>query len=485
MASSVAFNAFVAIESSPPIADPPVAVQRDSSIRHPNIHELDELTFGDRHNNPSGVQTPITPNELEMSRPASAANDQPVEVVQTLTNPPMNRWRLLSACMMCFGNGLNDSAPGALIPYMEKDYSIGYAIVSLIFVTNAVGFISAAPSTQPLLARLGRAKTLLLALSIMMAGHIMLVCTPPFPVVVLSFFFTGLGQAINLALNNVFCANLANHSIPLGLFHGSYGIGGTVGPLMATGLVSTGRKWSSFYFVSVGIVAVNLCVAYWAYRDFEKDNPPQTNLSLRRTLSGRGPSRSNLLKQALKNKTTILGSLFIFAYQGAEVSISGWVISFLIVYRHGDPSSVGYVTAGFWAGITIGRFVLTHPAHKIGEKSAVIGLIVGATLFQFLVWFVPNVVGEGVAVSIVGLLLGPIYPCSTAVFSRLIGRDIQMSSLAIVSALGSSGGAVAPFFTGLLAQQTGTWVLHPICVGLFGGMVVLWGCLPKMGKRTE
>ncbi|KAL8996838.1 MAG: hypothetical protein Q9169_003740 [Polycauliona sp. 2 TL-2023] len=490
MASSVAFNAFVAIENSPHIPDPPAAIKRDSFVRHhaPDIHELDELTFGNRYNaeppTPSGVQTPITPNELEMSRPMSAANEQPVEVMQTLKNPPMNRWRLLSACMMCFGNGLNDSAPGALIPYMETDYSIGYAVVSLIFVTNAVGFISAAPTTQPLLARLGRAKTLLLALSIMMAGHIMLVCTPPFPVVVLSFFFTGLGQAINLALNNVFCANLANHSIPLGFFHGSYGIGGTVGPLMATALVSTGRKWSSFYFISIGIVAMNLVMAYWAYRHFERDNSPQTNVLLR-TLSGPTTSRSTLLKQALKNKTTILGSLFIFAYQGAEVSISGWVISFLIVYRHGDPSSVGYVTAGFWAGITIGRFVLTHPAHKMGEKIAVIGLIVGATLFQLLVWFVPNVIGEGVAVSIVGLLLGPIYPCSTGVFSRLIGKDIQMSSLAIVSALGSSGGAVAPFFTGLLAQQTGTWVLHPICVGLFGGMVVLWGCLPKMGKRKE
>ncbi len=39
---------------------------------------------------------------------------------------------------------------------------------------------------------------------------------------------------------------------------------------------------------------------------------------------------------------------------------------FLIQFRRGDPSIVGYVTAGFWAGITLGRtcseFVLDHLA---------------------------------------------------------------------------------------------------------------------------
>ena len=97
----------------------------------------------------------------------------------------------------------------------------------------------------------------------------------------------------------------------------------------------------------------------------------------------------------------------------------------------------------------------------------------------------PNVVGEAIAVSIVGLLLGPVYPRATAVFSKLIPRDLQMSSLAAVSALGSSGGAVAPFSKGLLAQEVGTWVVHPICIGLFAGMVGCWLGLPRVGKRRD
>ncbi|POR35325.1 Bypass of stop codon protein 6 [Tolypocladium paradoxum] len=140
-----------------------------------------------------------------------------------------------------------------------------------------------------------------------------------------------------------------------------------------------------------------------------------------------------------------LGAIFIFAYQGAEVSISDWVISFLINARGGDPSSVGYISAGFWAGITLGRFCLSGPAQRIGEN----------------VFWVPNIVGNAVAMPIVGPLLGPVYPC------------------------GNLGGAVAPFITGLLAQAVGTYVLHPIVIALFAVMLLCWYGIPVEMKRTE
>lgn len=361
-------------------------------------------------------------------------------------------------------------------------------IVSLIFITNALGFILAFPLTQPLQTKLGRAHVLVLAQAMMVTAYLTLVFAPPYPAVVLSFFFTGLGMAINLALNNSFCANLANATATLGLFHGSYGLGGTVGPLIATTIVSRGShiSWSNFYFVPLGLTIINASVAYVTFRHYERDNPPANSLNMTSSHPQvRPPSKVGLLTNALKNRTTILGALFIFAYQGAEVSISGWLISYLLSYRKSESSKAGYITAGFWAGIMIGRFLLSHPAHKIGEKTSVAVLTVGAAVFQILVWQIPNVIGDAVAISIVGLLLGPIYPCATSVISKLVGRRLQISSLAAVSALGSSGGALAPFFTGLLAQQVGTWVLHPVCVSLYVAMVGCWWGLPKIGKRQE
>ena len=503
-------GAFIHIEEQSHIVGPPTVIHKDNHgvVTPPSMYELDEMSFGVRFTGPStnplvltkpnGADIPLPSNELETNTIPTQGAENVVDAVQSLSNPPMNKWRFFAACLMCLANGLNDSAPGALIPYIEPYYDIGYAVVSMIFVANAVGFIAAALYTTALQARFGRAKVLVFAESLIIVGYTMIVCTPPFPVVVLAFLLTGLGMATNLALNNVFVANLANATTMLGTFHGCYGIGGTIGPLMATGLVSNGRLWSYFYFIPLGMAAFNLLLAFWSFRHYERDLPR----ILRSGLEGENLHRQSqnqpreyssigskpALKEALHNKTTILGALFIFSYQGAEVSISGWVISFLLTYRSPATSSrasVGYVTAGFWAGITIGRFLLSHPCHKLGEKRSVFILIVGATAFQLLVWLVPNVIGEAVAVALVGLLLGPIYPCGTVIFSKLIGRRLQMSSLAFISAMGSSGGALLPFMTGLIAQRAGTWVLHPICVSAFGFMVICWACLDRVGKRRD
>ncbi|MCJ1275800.1 hypothetical protein MMC21_003603 [Puttea exsequens] len=495
------FGALIDFDQSSRIADPPAILSKD---RHglpdlPTAFELDELNrricdnAGPvRPRTPGsypggGAQTPRTPNELEASRVPTPDHEGDVfEAKQTWSSPPINKWRVLTVCLMNFQNGLNDAAPGALIPYLEKSYDVNYAIVSLIFVGNAVGFISAAPITQAVQARMDRAKTLVFAQSIMVTGYIMLVCHPPFPVVVFAFFLLGLGIACQLAPNNVFCANLANYSTVLGCFHGSYGIGGTIGPLIATALVTHNHIWSIFYFISLTLALLNLALALLTFRTYEADNPSPAHL----IPTGSHPdprslSRRRLLLESLRNLSTILGALFIFAYQGAEVSISGWVISFLISYRHSSPARVGYVTSGFWAGITIGRFALSRLTAIVGEKKSVFGLVAGATAFQLLVWLVPNVIGEAISVAFVGLLLGPIYPAATAVFSNLIPKRLQVGSMACIMALGSSGGAVAPFFTGLLAQQAGTWVLHPICVGLFAMMVGCWAGLPRILKRRE
>jgi len=404
--------------------------------------------------------------DLEASRPSTPTDRETAHIVPSFSYPSMNKWRVLAACLTYLSNGMNDSAPGALLPYMESYYHIGYAIVSLIWISNAIGFILAAFCTDVIREHIGQAKTLMVSETLIVAGYVILVCSPPFPAVVIAYLIVGLGEAINLALNNVFCANLAQSTVILGVAHGSYGVGGILGPIAATALASSGILWSRFFFILIGLRTICFCFAGWSFWSYGKEGTSQSHNSLQRVSSRQAasetgePNKLRLLGRALKHRTTIIGALFIFAYQGAEVSESGWFISYLINYRQGDPAKVGYVTAGFWAGITVGRFVLTHAAHRVGEKRFVFALGAGVIGFQLISWLVPNVIGDAgkhmasgrtgrpisdrnhsVAVAIVGLLLGPVYPCGQTVFTRLLPANIQMTAIAFISSAGSSGGA--------------------------------------------
>jgi hypothetical protein len=93
--------------------------EEPASARRPSLPRDDSYITG-------GVATPGTEDvlldpDLERSRPASPALEvDVVEVVPSVWDPYMNRFRLLAVCLSNFGNALSDSAAGALIPYMEK-----------------------------------------------------------------------------------------------------------------------------------------------------------------------------------------------------------------------------------------------------------------------------------------------------------------------------------------------------------------------------
>lgn len=216
--SSHAYGVFVEVESSPsapihhniPVPPQKAKARTYHSVPHsraasPDI-ELESMQWNTLDTQPpSGAQTPSNETtkffqDAEM-RGFSNPNDEleagnrGVEAMQSWSNPHMNRYRMLSVCLMNFGNGLSDSAPGALIPYIEKDFKIGYAIVSLIFVSNAIGFITAAFFVDLLRSKLGRGRLLILAQTLMLCGYIPIICSGghswAFPMVIASFLFLG------------------------------------------------------------------------------------------------------------------------------------------------------------------------------------------------------------------------------------------------------------------------------------------------------
>ena len=103
--------------------------------------------------------------------------------------------------------------------------------------------------------------------------------------------------------------------------------------------------------------------------------------------------------------------------------MGGWIVTYIIKVRGGGPSS-GYISSGFFGGLTVGRVALLWVNRVVGEKRVVFlyGILImlygkknlalppGADITRFLrleiaVWRVPSLVGSAVSVSFVGMLV--------------------------------------------------------------------------------
>jgi len=90
---------------------------------------------------------------------------------------------------------------------------------------------------------------------------------------------------------------------------------------------------------------------------------------------------------------TWLLALFLLGYVGAEVSLGGWIVTFMMRVRGGAPFASGLVATGFWLGLTVGRFVLGFVTPRVGERLAICVCLLpvrSAMLFSALHTFAPR-----------------------------------------------------------------------------------------------
>ncbi|KAG8772919.1 hypothetical protein FRC20_005778 [Serendipita sp. 405] len=175
---------------------------------------------------------------------------------------------------------------------------------------------------------------------------------------------------------------------------------------------------------------------------------------------------------------------FVFIYVGTEVTIGGWIVTFMINERGGGASS-GYVSSGFFGGLALGRVALLHVNRLLGERNAVFLYIALGIALEITVWFVPSLIGNAIAVSLVGMTLGPFYPIVMNQTGRLIPRKVLSGSIGWIAGFGQSGSAILPFLTGALANKYGIMALQPLIVAMMASMAALWFMVPSISKRSE
>ncbi|KAJ7512743.1 major facilitator superfamily domain-containing protein [Mycena galericulata] len=376
--------------------------------------------------------------------------------------------------------GWNDSTSGPLIPKMQEVYHVGFLLVSLTFVLSCLGFISGALISMHWTDKIGFGKMIVFGALCQVVGYSIQASAPPFPLFVISFAFNGLGIAIQNAQTNAYVASLKHNSeIYMGMLHASYGAGALSSPLVATQFAQM-RHWSFHYLISLGLAITNTVVLTLTFRFRTLD---ECLVRIGEPAGEKSPSDHSNFRQILSLKTVHLLAFFTLVYVGVEVTIGGWITTYIIDVRGGGPTA-GYISSGFFGGLMVGRLALLWLNRKIGEQRVLYLYAALAISLELIVWFVPSLIGGAVAVSLIGVFLGPMYPIVMNHAGRVVPRWLLTGSIGWIAGFGQAGSALLPFITGAIASKAGIRALQPLLISMMAIFPVVWALVP-VSRRMD
>ncbi|KAI8685392.1 MFS domain-containing protein [Fusarium keratoplasticum] len=234
--------------------------------------------------------------------------------------------------------------------------------------------------------------------------------------------------------------------------------------------VSRGWNWWSYYYLMLGLAIAAAATTVWSF---------WADCGTSRNTSPSGQAHSFTFS-VFKDKVTLLFSGFMLLYVGAEVTIGGWLVTFMLNVRNGTPSASSLVASGFWIGITVGRFALGWITSYFGEKIMVSAYLVIAIGLELAFWLGKEFVVSAIMAALVGLSIGMVMPASIRVMTKILPVEKHIVSVGFGTAFAVSGASIFPFVVGALAQAGGVQVLQPVILALFAVQLLLWLFVTRM-----
>ena len=188
-----------------------------------------------------------------------------------------------------------------------------------------------------------------------------------------------------------------------------------------------------------------------------------------------GPLRGGLLLTVLRQPAVMLAAAFLTVYVGLEVSLGNWGFTYLVEDQGQGTLLAGYAVSGYWLGLTVGRFVLSPLADRLGASAGRLMLfcLVGVGAASLLTWALPGA-AAGAGLALVGFLLGPLFPTAMALVPTLTAPRLVPTAIGVLNGVSVVGGAFLPWLAGAIAEGVGIWTLLPYVVALGVLQLVLW-----------
>ena len=363
------------------------------------------------------------------------------------------------SCAAYFSVALPSSTLGLLWPSIRVSFHQPVAALGFLLALGIAATVVASAITGRLLSRLSAGLVLATGTGLTAAALVAEAFAPSLWLFACGMVVFGLGfGAVDAAVN----VHAAHHfsARQINWMHASYGAGATLGPLLATLMLSDALTWQGVYGI-FGAVQGVLAVAFAATcRAWATPGPAPTPAStpVRAVPPGGGRRRP---------ATAVWGALvFVAVENGIESGAGIWGYVFLTAGRGLSHTAAGAALSGYWLMMFLGRVVLGAVAERV-DRAGLLGAAVAVVSVGCALMAVPGPGPLAVAgLLVVGFAAAPIFPLFTLATGQRVGQDDATRMVSLQVAASAVGSAAVPAGLGLAigaftASALGPWLLVP------------------------
>ncbi|PVH92737.1 MFS general substrate transporter [Periconia macrospinosa] len=386
--------------------------------------------------------------------------------------------------------GIFTASTGVMLPPLTKHYSLTDIQVSTLFLVIPLGYILSASANSLVHYKFGQRGVAVLGPLLQIVSAVVVALHPrQFAFLVVGWGIMSMGAGLIDGSWCTFAAGMGDKANRVsGLLHGSFSVGAATGPFVMAGLMAKGIDWWIWYWIMVGMSALQLIILVIAFRHSDASAYQQASPSPSSSILT-PPTKPASSRAMFAHPALWISALYFLTYVGNETAISGWIVSFMTRARHATPYLSNISSSGYWGGMAVGRLVLGPVTDRIGARTGALVYLSCAILLQLLFAFIHSSAVSVVLMTLLGFSMGPLFPSGVVVLTQLLPQEMHVKAVSFVSSLGQVGGAALPFGIGAVVQSLGigvfSWVLLVFSSVSLGIWCLLAGLQPKVDQEER
>jgi len=326
--------------------------------------------------------------------------------------------------------------------YLQPFESLG-VLLSMYTLGRLIGTFGAGR----MIVRFGLFRVLAAGTLISAGGLAGYVLSDTWPLMLMSAFMLALGWgSVDISMNVYIAAN--HRPGMIAFLHASYGVGLTIGPVIAALVISTlGGSWRLSYFaVLIGLLALLAWIvairAQWVL--------PHAELSADGRTPVKAPGPWATLALPLMGGWIV----FAFVYGGIEVGTGQLATTLLTEARGLDAATASAWISVYWGIFTVGRIIIGIVGSRI-RVHVVLIVSMAVAMIGTLLLMLPGVTWALPGLLLTGAGLAAIFPTVVGSLPRWFGVNHAPNAIGFTIGVASAGTAVLPGIGAFIAVRLG------------------------------